>query len=1238
MFSSILESSAKSVVGTAQQASKKAKREAAYKHVGASGRVYTSARPLTAKDRKQIDDYDEQVEVPKTAPYSKALKTAGAGVAEAAPSTPKRNNMPTSIGAPTPEGIKAAEEYERFSKTDEGRVQELMELNPKLTREQAENTVAKSKGGTPFGSGSQAVLNMQRLQGQARGVIDPVLGPITESAAKLGLTPGISLGALATGQNDSKLARDLVVGGATEAVTSPFVAVAGLTQAQDPNLPTGQRLGAFAEALAAILPVEEMALKTGAKIVKGAKSLKGAAKGGAEAFEKALGQAEGAGIPTGKPPKPEPPPATKAAKKEAQAKAKAEPKTVPDIEEATTPMAASAPKAEPPPSNVFRVNGRDYEVPDDIATQIREMEASSKDHLAFKKRQMEAGIITRQQYEADAKAIAMTDAAKKRRLLGALTDKERAAELKRLNSNHVGKEVETPLGPGVVKGNSFGKVRVELPDGRVVSVDPADIKANPITDLPPVQGVKEYTPRPPKPLEAPAPKPATTVKAEPPPKPEPPAGQGISHAEVARVREDLGFDKPAKETRTDAEIAEAAKKLDGKERGIAEDVLADTKRTLKEDESFALGVKLQRLKGEMDAAKQGGDADAWNLANDEARAIADALDESGSRQGRAFRARQYILNDQYDSWAIQRRAEKANAGNALEGKQAAKLDERIKELETTNANLAKERDAAVKAYQDLIKTRKPSSSRRGAQTPSQRRSSALASLKRLGVPVNETDDVLKATPAASGPGPGTKQSGAISIPEGAAEQIARQVRSLVRTYADEGVTNWDGVMKGLKRDLPGIEEEQALFILSGKYKKAKLEADVARKKADAFMRAVKGDAEFRAKNWGQKLAKIGGDILNTTQRSLQTTLDDSMALIQGKNVLVWKPGTWFKAVGTSLQAAVKKDPIGFARKVAAEMEAHPLYKRANQAGLELSDVDGAFSKQEEAFAGMLENKVPGLSHSKAMATVLMNKMRFDLFRKLAAAGPDTPEYLHDIAQQINIATGKGQGEVAKLLGSKPAGLVSYAPRYYLAKWQHNLGVPFWKAKTFEGKSQAMKMYASQLAGYMMLARAAELFGFEVDKDVRSATYGRAAFRDGSYSFDLLYQQSEGIRVLSQFTWGRISKGGKYSEPGDYGDYGPGEYLESKLAPGARSISMAATGKTFDEATGKRRDAEPADFWKSYIPLSVREQIKNAGPTPGATVGKGVASFFGAGIDKPGEGRKTEKPFSWMPPGLKRILD
>lgn len=722
-------------------------------------------------------------------------------------------------------------------------------------------------------------------------------------------------------------------------------------------------------------------------------------------------------------------------------------------------------------------------------------------------------------------------------------------------------------------------------------------------------------------------------------------GQGIRHEDIDQLRSDMGWEMSARDKKPDDDLFKEAKKLKGREVTVAEKVIGDIKgkATLSDAEGIALGNRLRELKKEMADAKAANDGDTWDLANLEAQRIADALDESGSRQGRSFRARRFISRD-FGSWEFNRGVEKAALGEPLAPKKQGYRDRVAAEVDATTASLKAERDKAVKDYELLLGATKEKRSK-GAMGTDKRRAEALRTLRKLGVPVADEGAAGQATrivqEAAGSKKAGVSFFGAKSkeggIPSFVEEDVARAVRSLVRTYGETGAKNWGEVLSRLQKDLPGIGEEQALFILSGKYKVAKLEADLARKKAYEFMRDVQRDAEYRLKPLASKAAGFAVDLLNTTQRSLQTTLDNSMALIQGRNVLTWRPGTWFKAVGTSMRAFVTKSPIEFARKETAHIENHPLYAKAVQAKLALSDIDGPFSKQEEIFAGRLENHTPGLANSKAAATVLMNKMRFDLFRKLATKAPkDAPaEFYEDIARQINVATGKGTGRVADSLGSVQAGLVSYAPRYYLSKWQHSTFNAVRHAKTKQGRIEAMKMYGSQIVGYGMLAGAAELFGFEVDYDPRSATFGQARAADGSYTIDLFHQVSEPVRVGTQLVYGRTSRKGNYSEPGDYGSYGLGDYIESKLSPWLRTFEMARKGMTYDSDIGKRRAVKSSDFWEAYIPLSIKEMAR-LGWKPGTS----VASFFGGNLDKPTDRSEAKNPPPpmklWPPPGLEQM--
>lgn len=737
-------------------------------------------------------------------------------------------------------------------------------------------------------------------------------------------------------------------------------------------------------------------------------------------------------------------------------------------------------------------------------------------------------------------------------------------------------------------------------------------------------------------IEKVATKPAAAPKVNP-----TPDAQGISHAHVDALREEIGWKPRTKTAKPDAQLFEGAKTYQGKEAGLTEKILGDSKATLADEESLALGQKLRSLKSEMQAAKKSGNGDVYDLADMEAQRIADALDTSGTRQGQAFRARQFLAKDELDGWTFARNVKKANLGEQVTGKKATQMQQRIGDLESTNATLLKEAEDARKQYELLLDATKSKRSK-GPLTPTEKRNSALTSLRKLGVPV--TEDFTNTGPVTGGAG--SKEAGAIFMPGGVTEDIAKHVRSLVKSYADEGATMWidkkglgRGVMERLQRDLPGIEEGEALFILSGKYKKAALDANVARMKANAFMRSIKEDAQWRTKNWLQKSGKVFSDVLNTASRSLQTTADDSLALIQMKNVLMFRPGTWFKGVGKSLQAGFRTNPIEYARRHKANIEMNPLYAKAVKAKLALSDVDGSFSKQEELFAGTLENKVPVLANSKAAATVIGNEIRFDLFRKMAANAPrGVPDdvlaaYYEDIARTINVATGKGDGALATWLSAKPAGMVAYAPRMYLSRWQHNFMQPLWKAKTGAGRVEAAKMYASQALAYATLAYTAkEFYGMDVDLDPRSATFGRIWSEKGDWSFDLFGNSSEGLKTAVQFFFGRTSKGGNYTDPGDFGSFGPGSYIESKMAPGMKTLNMLRTGQVYDDNTGEFRDATGADFWKQYTPLSLQDMAKIS-DKPALM----PFQFFGAGIEAKRRKQGNAPPLQWPPPGLKRIL-
>lgn len=1043
---------------------------------------------------------------------------------------------------------------------------------------------------------------------------------------------------------------------------------------------------------------------------------------------------------------------------------------------AETPKPKATPKGEQSADTLrVTVNGRTFDLEGEAKAAWLEEE---KLHNARMARLKEQGAGP-----GDMKTAGMVHSARQREITGSLAPKEEANAFKKLKGNYVGKAVETPDGPGTVKGTAFGKIRVERADGTVASYLPEDLTAaKGAEDMSLPKGVSEVKAEPAPKIQA-STRPSEALKSEKgktnsskipnssipqtgkpfeftyaknkskapktqgfdqhlepagnyvieayqgkapsgwevgtlrfenplvmrwgesygtptnwkkvlsdkyggkagkdlqkalradgydgvvtvdedgtreivdligrdrtsatpaPPKPEPPKAGGISHEKVGQVRKDFGWEPTSKTTKTDAELAEGAKRYEGLEDQIAQSVMDDPKRVLKDEESLALGVRLQNLRKAMDKAKAAGDHEGYALLNEKALGIADALDKSGSAAGRALRARRFVV-DSYDSFWLESGSRKANLGEAASGKRATEQAQIAAQLDSANKELAAQLEKARKEIELLTRTRTP---RTGRATPAVRRTRALEALDKLGIQTapRDTDPILGKLGQAP---PQGKQSGFVAMPDVSSVQdkVKRNVMALIRSYGDDGAKNWDDIMTRLKQDLPGISEQEALFLVHEPYSKATADVYLARSNARKFMSGVQRDAEQRLKPLVVKVLDNALDFVSTTQRSMQTTLDNSLALIQGKGVLFYKPGTWFKAVGKSLKAGFRKDPIAYAEREMSKLEAHPLYAEFKQAGVEFSDLHGKYAAQEEALAGKLEDYVPGLTHSKAMATVLGNEMRFDTMRKLAAAynGPAhlRGKYLEDMARMVNVLTGKGGGNLGKILASREGGLAFYAGRWTLSKWQQATGYAFWKAATKEGKIQAAKMYGTQLAAVSATVGAAQAFGWKVDLDPRSTGFGNAVSPDGTWEFDLFRSQGEPVRVIAQLLWGRISNAGNYKSPTEFGAYKPSDYLGDKGSPLLRMEEMLRTGETWDMATGERRTVKASDFWTAYIPLSIQENIRTmSDPRIGTAKGAGLIplSFFGGNIG-PAPKRKSDAkkapPMSLLPPGMQKIID
>ncbi len=457
----------------------------------------------------------------------------------------------------------------------------------------------------------------------------------------------------------------------------------------------------------------------------------------------------------------------------------------------------------------------------------------------------------------------------------------------------------------------------------------------------------------------------------------------------------------------------------------------------------------------------------------------------------------------------------------------------------------------------------------------------------------------------------SKQVGAISLPDDQMNLMIRDVRSLARGYIADGAETLDDLLLRFHKDVPGIGDEDWLGMLSGRYRKRALEADVEKLRVERALSLIQRQAEFRELSVPHKVVSVAGEVLNNLSRSIKAGFDISILLFQGRKALKTDPGSWLRAWAPQLETIAKGE--GAALKSQARREAHPLYRRLVRAGVDFTEMGGALARQEETGAGwMLEalrQKGPPVLkqlaeanyRSGASATEAMNSVRFNLAEKMARLNPDDAQYLEDIANLVNVMTGRPVGKIKQLTLNPIASKVAFAPGFTGSKWQYALGQPLLRAKTTAGRTQVAKTYAKDIAVTAAATLAAKHFlessdlGY-VEIDPRSSNFGK--MRVGEYVYDLFGVDTEVARLLWRMSHGTINQKGVYTPPSErQAGSVAWNYLKNKAAPVARVAAGSVFG-TYDPQIGKARPQGLEDFASMFVPMGIERSFSGDDVQPG----------------------------------------
>lgn len=319
-------------------------------------------------------------------------------------------------------------------------------------------------------------------------------------------------------------------------------------------------------------------------------------------------------------------------------------------------------------------------------------------------------------------------------------------------------------------------------------------------------------------------------------------------------------------------------------------------------------------------------------------------------------------------------------------------------------------------------------------------------------------------------------------------------------------------------------------------------------------------------------------------RAIMTSFDLSAVFRQG-GVGTFSHPKLAKEAAKEMLGAMMSAKSEF--ETAEKIRQDDMYQFAMTAGLDITEEDGAITRQEEAFAGRwakegigkegteLNKKSkwllkPVAASARAYITFL-NGMRFRLFKhmveNLGKGGQVTADEAKVIANFINVSTGRSNlGPAMKWAES--LNTVFFAPRYVLSRFQY-LGMPLWLLadKSVSGRvKKAIAMeYARHAVGVMSFLAVAVALGSlmaddeeempTVELDPRSSDFMK--LKIGETRIDPMSGFSQAIVLMS-----RVLSGQRKAADGEmvdlrgpnvkFGQGGTAEvmatFLRSKLAP------------------------------------------------------------------------------------------
>lgn len=371
----------------------------------------------------------------------------------------------------------------------------------------------------------------------------------------------------------------------------------------------------------------------------------------------------------------------------------------------------------------------------------------------------------------------------------------------------------------------------------------------------------------------------------------------------------------------------------------------------------------------------------------------------------------------------------------------------------------------------------------------------------------------------------------------------------------------------------------------------------------------------------QKIIGGIGETVNTI-RAIMTSGEFSGVLRQGGFTGLGNPARItkaFPALIKGFRSEAKQHAVN------QEIMARPNYHLYVRSKLFLSEHGQKLSQMEEAYMSRWAGKVPVVAGTQRAHSTFLNKLRADSFDVLAKTlvrrqNELTPERARDIANFLNVSTGRGSLGVRGDSALVTMNTAFFAPRWVASRFQLLIGQPFWKPigrKDWPVVRLIAEEYGKFFIAMGVIYGLWGMAGGEVETDPRSSDFGK--LRTGDTRVDLMAGLQQQTVLVSRLASGETKKlsgkivpirGEDIPYRGDTSASAIGNFLRTKLAP--------VPASTLDMLTGKDVANQPVTPQSELIDLSTPlayGDIYKAMIEQGVSEGTALAllAIFGAGL-------------------------